>query len=451
MWKNKKGAIVPFAIIITLIFVLLVIGMGLITVDDAEATDRFNQSIEFAKNETQEVKEETLEFCPGENRRSTEPVTVSMVNRDFSADGAIKCANIEDMRVSCNVPGTHERDSGCLLDSFERTQWVEDGCEGPVAIEYCGVIPCGYIPRFNRGWYKFNFSDPDLNNEFYGKNKKFIYPCGGTIKKKDSDQVCVFWFFCVDCHKDWLHRVNSGEKQQKYKIGLKLEPNEEILVNSYFCDLWATDDIGGSDCSGANIIEKCEAQPSTSWGYCDGKSYNMEDGNFSVKAYVCCPPSGVVKGPGGNIVYDSAGNDIIENWYWDSEEQSCCLGRTCINKECEDAGGVWMYGRCWFRGGLGESCKDVCENRQYSDGTDFQCKMPNWSRVPRNNSEYGCTLHEILGVPCSTCRPLWDWLAFKPPEFGGTTCWYYNGDVYPIIDWCSGNAFVGRRRLCACV
>ncbi|UCG95617.1 MAG: hypothetical protein JSV92_01035, partial [archaeon] len=386
MVKKEKGTTIPFHLILTLIFVLLVIGLGIFSLESSAPKENINESIELAKNATKPKELEILEFCPGEKRRPPEPVAVALETVDFSGEGKIKCANIENMAVSCVVPGTHERGSGCLLDSFERTQWVSDGCEDPAKIIW-DPLPVGYIARSNKGWNKFNFSDPDLNQEYYGKNKKFIYPCGGSIDKRDRINFCLFeLIIClwnIECYMDWLYRVDSHEEEQKYSIGMKLEPNEEILVNSYFCDLWLTENINGGECSGADIKEKCGTSPSNSWGYCDGKSYNMGEGNFSVNAYVCCPPSGVVKGPAGHTVYDEAGNDLVEEWYWDSEKESCCLGKTCINKECEDVGGIWMYGRCWFVSNtIFHNCEYVCGKHEYSDGTEFQCKMPNWSRVP---------------------------------------------------------------------
>ncbi len=450
---SKKGNTIPITLVATMIMVLFIIAGGFLVVEQSDIGGQVDIAIEEAQNATERKDEEVFEFCVGENRRSKEPVEVTVYNNNFGG-ASQRTAHITDVPITCNVPGSHETGSGCLLYSFIRTQWARDGCEDPY-IYWIGLpipLPVG-VSKENRGWYKFNFSDPVINQQFIDQNKIFTYKCGLTNGARSASTVTV-WPLTFDCYRDYRHYANTADQIDKYIIGYKMKPDEELLVNSYFWDMVLTDiDANPGACSSSNKEERCGYDTTSMFTYCDRKSYRMYEGNLSVTAYVCCPPSGLVKGPDGHKVYDEAGNPVSENWYWNSDRKSCCLGETCINKDCYDAGGVWMYGRCWFIGDSGE-CNSICEGKTHaSDGTQYLCKAPEWGRLPKN-STVACELHENLGITCNSCIGFSFPFIQTPPFYVGTTCNYYNPtsilDLISADNWCSGTASF-RNRLCACM
>ncbi|UCG95204.1 MAG: hypothetical protein JSV92_04130, partial [archaeon] len=70
--------------------------------------------------------------------------------------------------------------------------------------------------------------------------------------------------------------------------------------------------------------------------------------------------------------------------------------------------------------------------------------------VPRNQTEYGCTLHEIMGFDCNTCNGIKSFAFSNPPFVLANNCLYYDGKLWPEQNWCGINFNLGRR-LCACV
>ncbi|UCG95618.1 MAG: hypothetical protein JSV92_01040 [archaeon] len=154
--KKIKGSM-PFPTLLTLILVIIIIALVLVLSISMKLTETSEES--FGKTEKTEYKE-SLFKCPGINRQSSYR-TLHSESGDLG--GTVKnymSHNLEDLKFKCEVPGTSESGSGCVIESLKRTQRIDDGCDDIM----------------NIGWFEFNFSDPSINFNF-------DYPCSGSFAK----------------------------------------------------------------------------------------------------------------------------------------------------------------------------------------------------------------------------------------------------------------------------
>ncbi len=142
-----------------------------------------------------------------------------------------------------------------------------------------------------------------------------------------------------------------------------------------------------------------------------------------------------------------------EGTEWNTDFQACCGEDDCADADCREIGGTWLYGECWFMGSGGESCSEVCEDK------NAVCKNPDdWASVPKD-----CALHEevfkdmgLYPVPfnCTFCLqnmlPPPEW--YSPYSGSLTKCYYKNNEAPPPFDdyMCDAVAPGGKPRICAC-
>lgn len=165
---------------------------------------------------------------------------------------------------------------------------------------------------------------------------------------------------------------------------------------------------------------------------CDRHEEEFHHFEFKVTGRYCCP----------------------EGMVWSRDFQSCCADKHCTDIICNDEGGTWLYGECWFLGNGGESCNTVCE------GHNMYCKNPDdWTTIPED-----CTLHEevfktmgLFPVPfnCNNLclKNLFIIYEFFSPYYdGGGKCRYKTTSAtYPFDKYlCTGVVPGGKPRICAC-
>ncbi len=182
MKKNKKGEITSISTVITMIVVLILITVIFAFVGISDFTGTTETSFEETK---EEEFVETLYVCNGLNRQSSHRVLYKEKGNANSVITAPMFYNIENISFECNVPGTSEPDSGCVIESLERKQKVMDGCD----------------EKENIGWIKFNFTKPRI-----GFN--YTYPCSpgkpqnGLFLEKTENASYLAWPTSRD---DWTN------------------------------------------------------------------------------------------------------------------------------------------------------------------------------------------------------------------------------------------------------
>ncbi len=387
---------VPFHTIIILVITIIMIVMSIILYQSQDAT----QGSEEIKNRTQQIKnftEQRFEICDG--------VLSDFQRNMYKEEGGYggwmaPDSNVTNIfEVQCNVPGSGI--GSCVFDSFFLGQEVGDK---------------GHSDD-DRGYYSFEFLNPP-------KKRRFEFTCVWNHDNYNDGAV-----------KKTSWKKDMRDSYDSFGQIVSVPSGESATVKTKFALM--TRYIGS--CTGSPITDDyCEEQPNKG-NYCNEvdntRFYNW---TFIAGGYYCCPEAGPVKDING-IYITINGTPVREDWRWDTELQICCVNETCTNYyECEDLGGKWAYGTCWFSGT--STCTNVCNSHQHSDGSNFQCVTPDWRRIPTD-----CTLHKILGFGCSAnCQSS---ASARPPYVSGGNCYWQND--YFVTNWCDGSA-LGNERICSC-
>jgi len=151
--KGEKG--ISFALVMTIVLVLIVIVIILSQAAGIGLTEIPQGSLEKAG---EEKTEGSFFACPGIGRQSNWETLQSWSGDMGGAVDLSLSHHLEDVIFRCNVPGTSEPSSLCVIESLVRKQKIQDGCDDIM----------------NIGWFKFNFTDPNLNINLE-------YPCSGSL------------------------------------------------------------------------------------------------------------------------------------------------------------------------------------------------------------------------------------------------------------------------------
>lgn len=160
---------------------------------------------------------------------------------------------------------------------------------------------------------------------------------------------------------------------------------------------------------------------------CEGRNFVKEDEEFhhyelKVAGRYCC----------------------AEGKKWNKTRQDCCAEDDCIDLDCEQKGGTWVYGECWFFGNPMQNCDQACADN------GLTCKNPDWATIPKD-----CALHDkvlddqdIVNSRCFTCTGSNSLRApFTDLSLVNKQCFYK--DDYTQTYECGG-ALAPVRRICAC-
>ncbi|UCG95619.1 MAG: hypothetical protein JSV92_01045 [archaeon] len=360
--------------------------------------------VEDTMNRTEELKEGIMasgKTCDGE---------VSGFQHDmFRADGTYGGAWIipgfvsNEVGLTCWVPGTGE--GYCIFDSFFRGQELTQGGKSSL----------------RRGWFSFSLIDPYSSREFE-------YTCVwdyDTYTEGGLDKIS----FKKDMRDDYDNFRQVG----------MVEAGENATVKSEFALLnW---DPGGF-CDPPSVFNvRSECGPPDKGIFCDAGVVREDFWNWTLIAggYYCCPPSGQVKDTLGNPVGTTEGGILEEDWRWDRILEMCCVNESCSNYyDCEEIGGKWAFGECWFEGT--GNCNNVCNNEP---DTPMVCKPPDyWNRIPQT-----CEIHKIMGLDCRvSCTESLEEKA--PYGTAGNECVDQN-NLTMSAGWCEEPP-AGFIRICAC-
>ncbi|UCG95621.1 MAG: hypothetical protein JSV92_01055 [archaeon] len=407
---DEKGAAwTLFHSIATVILIIILLLIGFVFMSGMDFTGSFEHAEE--QSEKVPILYATPEAFCTEERMSDHRVIYVNSTPDGRSHGNRVSLHKFNVVLGCEIPGTHESGATCLIDYFASWQWVENGCE---------------IQLHNKNLGYFEFQIPDtLTGE-----TEFTYPCTGSDKHSNYR----WWMGCYERYR-WY-----ADMERFYdKVMVILNPLNNTKVNVSFWDMNQIAILGM--CSHKKV--SCEGGE-----FCRGDiSHNFYGWGIESKGRLCCPPK-EVRNATGSLLLDENGNLVEETWVWDTtltEDGTCCIDsgvpeRFCENMECEDKGGVWIHGSCWFKGD--GNCNSICSAYRHDDGARYVCSPPIWERVPKE-----CYIHGLLGYSCDSCQAGPN-DRLSPYVQGGSVCYYQNNYGVDEAQWCGTNS---NNRLCACL
>lgn len=415
---SKKGILwTTFNVIIVILIILSVLIICFTFLSEGT----FTESLEQAGEESKKIPDmhPRVETLCSKERLSDQMVIYVNSTPDNEENGYLTGLNKTNVTLRCEIPGTHEVSATCYINHFASWQWVKDGCDW-VSVET------------NLGYFTFEIPDTTTTE------KEFAYSCMGSDGSSNCNVACC-------------ERYKWYADMEKYynKVNVVLNPVNSTKINVSYWEMqdWA----GGSEDSCPTHIIYCGSLP-----FCYGaNSYDFYGWGVEAKGKICCPPK-EVRDVDGELVLDEEGDAVQETWVWDAglEDGVCCLEESterevdyCENLHCEEKGGMWMYGRCWFDSSGTMDCNEICGIYMRADGSSYKCEPPDWERVEDN-----CDIQDLFTYYCDTCGPgaVDEKAPYQKVVSSVRECYYQDNPDVDGDDWCNEKSG-SDTRFCSCV